>query len=205
MASRKTKTEPKTEAFDAAYYERYYERPRTRVASPEDTARLARFVAAYLAQLRVGEVRSVLDLGCGLGWWKAPSSELFPSAKYRGVEYSDHLVEKLGWEKGSVADYAGAPADLVVCQGVLHYLDAKTAKRAMENLARLTKKALYLEALTQEDWEQTVDQARTDGRMQLRPASFYRSALNAHFEPCGGGVYVPKARPVVLYELERGK
>mgnify|MGYP003382711682 CR=1 FL=1 len=42
MASRKTKTEPKTEAFDAAYYERYYERPRTRVASPEDTARLAR-------------------------------------------------------------------------------------------------------------------------------------------------------------------
>lgn len=199
------KTKPETETFDAAYYERYYERARTRVASPEDTARLARFVAAYLAQLRVSEIRSVLDLGCGLGWWKAPSQELFANAKYRGVEYSDHLVAKLGWEKGSVADYAGAPADLVVCQGVLHYLDAKTAKRAMENLARLTKKALYIEALTQEDWAETVDKARTDGRMQLRPARFYRRALNEHFESCGGGVYVPKARPVVLYELERGK
>lgn len=204
MATRKS-TETQTETFDAAYYERYYERPRTRVASPEDTARLARFVAAYLAQLRVGEVRSVLDLGCGLGWWKDPVQQLFPDAKYRGVEYSDHLVQKLGWEKGSVADYAGARADLVVCQGVLHYLDTKTAKRAMANLARLTKKALYLEALTKEDWEETVDQARTDGRMQLRPARFYRSALEPHFESCGGGVYVPKARPVVLYELERGK
>jgi SAM-dependent methyltransferase len=205
MASRKTKTESKTETFDAAYYERYYERVRTRVASPEDTLRLARFVAAYLVHLRVGEVRSVLDLGCGLGWWKEPSLELFHTAKYRGVEFSDHLVKKLGWEKGSVADYAGPAADLVVCQGVLHYLDRKTAERAMENLARLTKKALYVEALTKEDWAETVDKERTDGHMQLRVARFYRSALNEHFEPCGGGVYVPKAKPVVLFALERGQ
>ncbi len=100
---------------------------------------------------------------------------------------------------------AGAPADFVICQGVLHYLDRKQALSAIATLARVTKQALYLEALTTEDWEHHVDRARTDGSMKLRPASFYRRALAPHFVPCGGGLYVPHASPAVLFELEKGR
>jgi hypothetical protein len=76
---------------------------------------------------------------------------------------------------------------------------------AIATLARVTKKALYLEALTKEDWEHHVDRARTDGSMKLRPASFYRRALAPHFLACGGGLYVPHTSPVVLFELEKGR
>lgn len=191
--------------FDAAYYRRFYENPRTRVARPEDTARLARFVVAYLDHLGIRNVRSVLDLGCGLGWWRAALAELLPRARYRGVEASDHLCATLGWEKGSVVDYAGRPADLVVCQGVLHYLHRSDALSAIETLSRLTRKALYLEVLTKEDWREHVDRKRTDGSMPLRPARFYRKALSMHFVACGGGLFLPRSSPAVLYELEKGR
>jgi trans-aconitate methyltransferase len=190
--------------FDAGYYRRYYEDPRTRVAGPEDTARLARFVAGYLAHLGIAP-RTALDLGCGLGWWKPALASLYPKVAYRGVEHSEHLAREFGWERGSVVDYVGARADLVICQGVLHYLERREALAAIATLARVTRKALYLEALTQEDWEKNVDRARTDGTMKLRRASFYRRALAPHFVACGGGLYVPHAGPTVLFELEKGR
>ena len=190
--------------FDADYYRRYYEDERTRVAGPEDTARLSRFVTAYLDHLDITP-KTALDLGCGLGWWKPALASRYPELVYRGVEHSAHLAKERGWERGSVVDYGGARADLVICQGVLHYLDRADALSAIATLARVTKKALYLEALTKEDWDLHVDKARTDGSMKLRPASFYRRALAPHFLACGGGVYVPHASPVVLFELEKGR
>lgn len=190
--------------FDADYYRRYYEDPETRVAGPEDTARLARFVAGYLEHLGI-QPRTALDLGCGLGWWKPALLASYPRLAYRGVEHSAHLAKELGWEHGSIVDYGGARADLVICQGVLHYLTEKDALAAIATLTRVTKKALYLEALTKEDWEHHVDRARTDGSMKLRRASFYRRALAPHFLACGGGLYVPHTSPVVLFELEKGR
>jgi len=196
---------PARDLFDAAYYRRYYESSGTRVASADDTARLAKFVLGYLDHLGIRRVRTALDLGCGLGWWRPALVSAYPQLKYRGVERSAHLCQTLGWEEGSVVDYAGAPADLVICQGVLHYLGRKDALSAIATLARVTRHALYLEALTKEDWEHHVDRARTDGSMKLRPASFYRRALAPHFVPCGGGLYVPHASPAVLFELEKGR
>lgn len=205
MTTSKAKRTRGTAEFDAAYYARHYEDESTRVAGPEDTATLARFVSSYLTHLGVPRLRSALDLGCGLGWWRAPLEELHPGVKYRGVEWSAHLAEQLGWQHGSVVDYDGPPADLVVCQGVLHYLDREAALAAIANLARLARRALYVEVLTKEDWAHHVDRTRTDGSMKLRPASFYRRALGEHFQPCGGGLYVPLEGPTVLFELEKGR
>lgn len=202
--ARSTSRPAPSDPFDAAYYARYYENARTRVAGPEDTARLARFVWGYLEHLGV-RPKSALDLGCGLGWWRDSLRALAPSLRYRGVERSAHLCETLGWEQGSVVDYAGSGADLVICQGVLQYLDRREALTAIETLARVSKKALYLEVLTEEDWAHHVDRARTDGSMQLRPARFYRRALARHFVACGGGLYLPHASPAVLFELEKGR
>jgi len=189
--------------FDADYYARFYRDRRRRVAAEGDTARLCAFVAAYLVHLGV-KVRSVLDLGCGLGWWRAPAQAAWPGVRYRGVEWSHHLCDTLGWTHGSVVDHAGAPADLVVCQGVLQYLSDRDAARALANLGRLSRRALYLEAVTEEDWNGLLDRARSDQDIHVRPAVFYRTRLARHFVSCGGGLYVPKAQ-ARLFELEKGR
>ncbi len=193
--------------FDKAYYDRFYRSPATRVASPAKTGRLGAFVCAYLKYLEL-EVESVLDLGCGLGQWAEIVKRHFPRATYTGVETSAYLCDEYGWERGSVVDYAAADnadykADFVICQGVLHYLDARNARRAIRNLARLTRGALYLEVLTKRDWEENCDQTCTDGHGYLRNADWYRRELSKHFTACGGGLFVPLESDVVLYELEK--
>ena len=191
------------ERFDRAYYERFYGRARTRVATPASTARLARFVCSYLKHL--GQpVHTVLDLGCGLGFWRPVVQRQFPRARYTGVEVSSYLCRTHGWRRGSVVDFrARAPADLVICQGVLQYLPAALARRAIANLGRLCRGALYLEALTTEDWEQNCDTTVTDGEVHLRPAAWYRRELAKRFTSCGGGVFLAEESPAVMFELEK--
>jgi O-methyltransferase involved in polyketide biosynthesis len=102
-------------------------------------------------------------------------------------------------------DYSSArPFDLVICQGVLQYLDDRSAARALENLGKLSRGALYLEALTQEDWDEVCDRRYTDGDVYLRPASFYRKRLGRDFRSAGGGLYLHRESPALLYALERG-
>jgi SAM-dependent methyltransferase len=193
----------KATRFDRAFYDRFYRDPAKRVTDARQIERLAAFICSYLKYLDI-RVDRVLDLGCGLGLWQKPLSKHFPKAEYVGVEVSAHLCEDLGWERGSVVDYAGEPADLVICQGVLQYLDTESAGRALANLARLSRGALYLEALTREDWAENVDQERTDADVHLRRASFYKKRLAKSFDACGGGLFVPKDSGVVLFELEKG-
>lgn len=191
-------------SFDRAYYARFYENPKTRVTDSGQVERLAGFVASYLQYLGVG-VRRVLDLGCGMGLWREPLARAFPEARYQGVELSTYLCERFGWTQGSVVDFAAKqPFDLVVCQGVLPYLGAAEARRAIANLATLCRGALYLEAVTTDDFRAgVIDRGRTDAGMQLRSRAFYLRALAPHFVPIGGGVFVVRAAQVPLYALER--
>jgi len=191
------------DVFDHAYYERFYADPSTRVADTSDDQKLARFVISYLDYLGVC-IDSVLDLGCGTGRWKAALQAVLPDTPYTGVEISDAMCEKHGWFKGSVATWKGPRSDLVVCHGVLQYLSDADAKKAIKNLAHHADKALYLEVVSKEDWAHNVDKQLTDGEINLRKASWYRRQLSEHFHSAGGGLFLPKHSPVVLYELERG-
>ncbi len=62
------------------------------------------FVSSYLKYLRV-PVRRVLDVGCGVGLWRDIVAKHFPQASYHGVEVSEYLCRRYGWERGSVVDY----------------------------------------------------------------------------------------------------
>lgn len=198
---------PPSEPFDAGYYERFYGDPATRVSDQREARRLAGFVHGYLTYLQV-PIRSILDVGCGVGHWRRACARLWPKASYTGVEYSTYLCEKLGWHRGSVAtlepetELGRSSFDLVICQGVMQYLDDATASAAIANLAEWTDGALYLEALTRRDWEQNCDQTVTDGDVHLRSAAFYRRRLAKHFQDCGGGVFCARRAGVALFELE---
>lgn len=204
MADRTKRQQPARERFDRAYYDRFYRAPDTRVHTHVEIATLARFVFSYLDILGI-ETRRMLDLGCGLGFWRDVATIHAPKAKYIGVEISDYLCEEFGWKHGSAVDFTDRHGfDLVVCQGVLQYLTNAECTAAVQNLGELTRGALYLEAVTKQDWEQNCDRTRTDGDIHLRSGSWYRKHLrNAGFVSAGGGVFLREDGPGVLYELEQ--
>jgi SAM-dependent methyltransferase len=193
---------PSRFSFNASYYHKYYQDPATRVGEPETWRSLTDFLFAYLKYLEV-PVERVLDLGCGIGLWREEVLRHHPSAKYVGVEKSLHACRKYGWKYGSVTSFRSKqPFDLVICHEVMQYLDDAEAEAAIENLAVLARSALYLKALTIRDWQQNCDQEKTDGGVYLRTAAWYRKRLKRHFLACGGGLFLAKDTPAVLYELE---
>ena len=189
--------------FDEAYYQRYYFDKKTSVVDTEHVERLGTFVCSYLQYLRV-PVKRVLDVGCGIGLWQGTVARHFPGAAYHGVEVSEYLCGRYGWTRGSVVNYQSAePFDLVICQGVLPYLSAADLQLALRNLGRLSRGALYVEAVTREDYErETLDEALTDPRLFRHRAQLYRRGLADGFKTLGGGVWLSHKAEVPLFELE---
>ena len=190
--------------FDEAYYQRFYFDKKTSVVDPAHVERLSAFVAAYLQYLRV-PVRRVLDVGCGIGLWRELIARHFPAASYHGVEISDYLCQRYGWERGSVVDYsASEPFDLVICQGVLPYLSPPDLQQALHNLGQLSQGALYVEAVSREDYERDIlDEDLTDPHMFRHRAQLYRRGLAQGFTAVGGGVWLSRRADVPIFELEK--
>lgn len=194
---------PSATVFGPAYFKKFYLNVATRVVTPGEMRLRARLIAAILAQTGI-PVRSIMDAGCGIGLLRAPFKEVLPRARYLGLEASDFLCARYGWTKGSVVDYSlRKPCDLVVCYDVLQYLDDRDAARAVANLARLTRAALYLSALTREDWRENCDKTRTDRAVHLRPGDWYRRRLQRKFRYLGFGVWLRKDVTAILWDLER--
>jgi SAM-dependent methyltransferase len=187
--------------FNARYYSKWYgEDIETR---QEIADKAARFVLAYVDHMDA-TVRTVLDLGCGLGLWKAALMKENTRIRYTGVEFSSHLCKKLGWEQGDVCTYApGRTFDLVICQGVLQYLSDAECERAIQNLNRLSRRFLYLEALTTDDAREVCAPDGTDFEVFIRDATWYAPRLGKHFVNLGGGLYAKPSMRGHFYELWR--
>jgi predicted TPR repeat methyltransferase len=189
--------------FGHAYFRKFYLNAATRVVTPGEMRTRARLIAAILAQAGV-PIRSIIDAGCGIGLLRKPFADVLPRAGYRGLESSDYLCARYGWTKGSVIDYSPKePADLAVCYDVLQYLDDRDAGRAIANLPRLTRAALYVSALTSEDWRDNCDRSRTDRAVYLRSGGWYRRRLKRNFRYLGFGVWLRKGVTAILWDMER--
>ena len=189
--------------FDESFYRRFYEDPRTRVASVAEAERLGEFIGASVAYHGF-RVRRILDAGCGLGQLRTPLLRRFPRARYVGLEASAYLARREGWVHGGLESFRPRGAfDLVVCHDVLQYLDDRAAVRALANLGRLCRGALYLSVLTVEDWRDAADRSRSDRNVHLRRVDWYRRRLRRHFVPLGGGLFASRGAVPVLWALER--
>lgn len=172
------------ERFGAAYYRQFYKNRKTCVSDLAAIRRLARFVSGYLGHLEMA-VRSILDVGCGVGHWQKATAELWPRARYFGVEHSECLCARHGWTRGSIVDFdptslrRDGTFDLVICQGVLQYLNDRQAARAIANLGQ---------------W--------CHGAVHLHSGDWYRRRLARHSRDCGGGVFASRTSGVTLFELE---
>jgi SAM-dependent methyltransferase len=191
------------DAFGAAYFEKFYLSPATRVTDAGEMRTRARLIAAALAQAAV-PVSTILDAGCGIGLLRAPLAKILPRARYTGLDASAYLCERYGWVRGSVVDHVPRrPSDLVICYDVLQYLDDREAARAIANFKRLTRAALYVSALTREDWREHCDRTLTDRAVHLRDGDWYRRRLSRDFRFLGFGVWLRKDVTAMMWDMER--
>lgn len=166
--------------YDARYFQRWY-----RESHIGGRARLARKVAMAVAMAEYHlqrPLRSVLDVGCGEGAWRAPLLKLRPKLSYLGFDGSEYAVRRyersrnLGLARfGDFAELRPcAPVDLLVCSDVLHYLATRELDRGLPGLAELCGGVAFLETFTRED-----DAEGDEDEYQNRPAAFYRKRFEA--------------------------
>jgi predicted TPR repeat methyltransferase len=188
--------------FDEAYYHRFYEDPKTRVTSTEEHAALAEFVFAF-ARYNSVEIKSVLDIGAGVGLWKRWIDKNAKGVGYTGTEVSQSMCKKHGFLHRDIARWRDRKKhDLIVCQGVLQYLPDPDVAPAVANIAAMSKGLVYLEITTRLDLRERCDQVRTDSDIHVRNGSYYRGILNKHFLSVGCGLWWSKEREVPFFELE---
>ena len=181
--------------YDQAYFQRWY-----RDSGLDDSRQLARKVALAVSTAEYylqREVRSVLDIGCGEGAWWAPLRKLRPKVSYLGFDPSSYAVGRYGRSRNlhhaTFADFEHlrpcAPADLLVCSDVLHYLPLKELDRGLPGLAELCGGVAFLEAFARED-----ETEGDDVGFQARPAIFYRKRFAAlGFRQCGSHCWLSPA------------
>jgi SAM-dependent methyltransferase len=166
--------------YDRDYFDRWY-----RNAGIGGRQRLQRKVALAIAtaEYHLGRpIRSVLDIGCGEGVWRAPLLKLRPKLRYLGFDSSEYAIRRYGARRNLHFARFGdfemlrpcAPVDLLICSDVLHYLPTRELDRGLPGLAELCAGVAFLEAFT------ASDEAEGDNvGFQRRPAKFYRQRLAA--------------------------
>lgn len=166
--------------YDRHYFDTWY-----RGGGIGGAQRLARKVALAVATAEYHlerPLRSVLDIGCGEGAWRAPLLRLRPRLRYLGFDASEYAVARFGTRRNlhlaRFADFATLrpcpPVDLLVCSDVMHYLPLKELDRGLPGLGELCGGVAFLECFTRED--HTVGD---DVDFQPRPARFYRRRFEA--------------------------
>jgi SAM-dependent methyltransferase len=171
--------------YDAEYFERWYRDPALKQHAIGGAARLARKVALAVATAEYHlerPVRTVLDIGCGEGAWRAPLLKLRPKLGYLGFDGSRYAIARYGARRNLHLARFGdfehlrpcAPVDLLVCSDVLHYLDTRELDRGLRGIAELCGGAAFLETFVRED--------RIEGdtaEFRRRPARFYRQRFES--------------------------
>ena len=174
------KTTDKT--YDRDYFDRWY-----RDSGIGGRRRLQRKVALAVSTAEYHlerPLRSVLDIGCGEGVWRAPLLALRPKARYLGFDSSEYAIRRYGARRNlNFARFGDfemlrpcPPVDLLICSDVLHYLPTREIDRGLPGLAELRGGVAFLEAFAKED--------QTEGDnfgFRPRSARFYRQ----RFETAG--------------------
>ena len=81
--------------------------------------------------------------------------------------------------------------------------DTGIGRRRRIASAAKSSAAVYVSALTREDWRGNCDQSLTDGAVHLRPGNWYRRRLRRHFRYMGLGVWLRRNATAILWDMER--
>ncbi|HEY0931438.1 MAG TPA: class I SAM-dependent methyltransferase [Gemmatimonas sp.] len=193
--------------YDQAYFDKWYRHPKHRVKSPAELARQVAFVLGTAEFVLGRPVRSVLDVGCGEGQWRAALRAHRSRVHYDGVDPSAYAVERFGARRnlhlGGIETLDALPLrreyDLVVCCGMLNYLSATQLTAGLSQVAHRVGGMAYLELFTREDHFEGDTNWPTP-----KPAHWYRDAmLTAGLTAIGMQCYVQTRDADRVSSLER--
>src|ERR1700674_5042858 len=91
-------------AFDRAYYQRFYFNRRTAVTTRAEMRARARLITGCVDYIGL-PVAKILDAGCGVGLLRTPLLQQLKHASYTGLEFSDYLCRRYGWQQGSIETF----------------------------------------------------------------------------------------------------
>jgi len=161
--------------YDAAWFEHWYRQ--SPLGDPVRIARKVHLAVATAEYYLERPIRTVLDIGCGEGAWRAPLLKLRPKLDYLGFDSSHYAVQRYGrtrnlhWAKFGDLQVLRpcAPVDLLICADVLHYVSSRELRKGLVGLAQLCGGIAFLETFCSED----AFEGDTQG-VYLRPARWYR-------------------------------
>lgn len=200
------KKDANVETYDKAYFDKWYRNPRHRVKTATELARQVAFVLHTAEWILARPVRSVLDVGCGEGQWRAALRKHRPRIAYTGVDPSTYAVERYGRTRniylGGIEQLGelglGGPFDLVVCCGMLNYVPSSNLALGLGAVASLTGGMAFLEIFT------AADQTEGDTSWPTpQSATWYRDVIRAAgLTGVGLHCYVPDGHHAIA-ELEQ--
>jgi len=194
--------------YDKRYFDKWYRHPKHRVSTQAPTARKAAMVVGIAEYYLERPVRSVLDVGCGEGQWKAILQRLRPCLRYQGIDASAYAIARYGRSRnlqlgtfGQLPDLKLAPSyDLIICSNMLYYVPAEELGRGLSALVAHLGGVAFLEAYASDDALEGDTKA-----LQKRDAAFYRRLFRRHgLVPCGSHCYVGPELAGMVTTLERG-
>ena len=189
--------------YPKSYFDKWY-RSEQRVHSSADRARTVRMVLALGDYMLGRSVRTVIDIGAGEGQWCLELRKLRPNIRYVGVDPSEYAVTRYGRSRSLVSGSLGQLPDkllrrrydLVVCSGMLNYLEVAELKSGLATVANLARGVAFLELFTARDEVQGDVRGR-------RNARFYRDLLRLlGFRHCGPHCYIGPEFEGIAVEME---
>ncbi|AUZ55482.1 methyltransferase [Stenotrophomonas acidaminiphila] len=192
--------------YDAAYFQHWYRRGD--IGGPARLARKVHLAVATAEYYLERPIRSVLDIGCGEGAWRAPLLKLRPKLQYMGFDGSEYAVQRYGRTRNLHLARFGdfqwlrpcAPVDLLVCADVMHYVPSRELRQGLPGLAELCGGVAFLETFTADDEFHGDHQG-----FQARPARWYRRQLaQAGFRAAGSHCWLGPHCADDMAALERG-
>ena len=194
--------------YDRDYFEHWYHDRDTRILMRGALERKVALAVAATEFVMGRKLRSVLDVGCGEGAWRAVLRRMRPGVRYTGVDGSEYAVRRHGVRRNLKLARFGqlgrlkldGPFDLVVCSDVLHYVPTAELAAGIRAIGRHTQGLAWVEAFTTED-ETVGDHVE----YHERPARTYeRLFAAAGLTPIGLYAFVPRDVRRTLTAFERG-
>ncbi len=144
--------------YDQAYFDHWY-RSQKRVAPPEWTRRKAALALAATECFLERPVRTVLDVGCGEGQWRAVLRRKRPGLRWTGVDPSEYVVRRFGRRRNIIQGGFGdlpdlglrGRFDLIVSCSVIQYVSTPDLRRGLRTIVDHLDGIAWLEVHTEAD------------------------------------------------------
>lgn len=140
----------------AASKEGYYNK---KESIPYKTQQSVRNIVLTLMKGDEDNYNKILDAGCGNGEFSISLAQLFPTSRITGIDYSEDMIKLCEHAKNDndrdniefkVADLLNTlfddnEFDITVCLNTIHHIHKNNLDKAIEEIARITKKTVILE------------------------------------------------------------